>query len=466
MAVATDVESEFLAPCGSCRQVMREFGTDWTVYLTKPDLSYRTMTVGELLPCSFGPDDLNKPKAYTTKTFVAFSTLVLILLVPISYGVLTSTPKDSSERPAFKAYTTKLLIAFGAVGLISYGVWTSTPKDSSKRPAFKPREELCVVAADQHTLSTIAEEVREATAGIPQAYPVREHRVSNRRDVADLPLYRRSVCCVRNAERNISFNKHGEPEPDADLGFRAFHKMEESTGRSVEVPLATMLKLQAQEGPLMIDVFPTRRRAFQIKATELDSTKFMKKISDVTGMPKTSFKIFTAGKKFCHTFTGFSGASRRDSTSVEVGTRSLGKAPAVNWRGSPRLSQILARKGCKTIIPVSFHAGRPPKATNRAIAPNYQQGDRPQVLTGRSPPTTGRATTQSYQQGDRPGLQAGRSPPSILHFCEIKTTRLDNSDFVRGNRPHKSLFPGFGCLEKFHSNPIWLDFQKISHCVF
>ncbi|XP_035696393.1 uncharacterized protein LOC118429875 isoform X1 [Branchiostoma floridae] len=131
-----------------------------------------------------------------------------------------------------QAYTTKLLIAFGAVGLISYGVWTSTPKDSSKRPAFKPREELCVVAADQHTLSTIAEEVREATAGIPQAYPVREHRVSNRRDVADLPLYRRSVCCVRNAERNISFNKHGEPEPDADLGFRAFHKMEESTGRS------------------------------------------------------------------------------------------------------------------------------------------------------------------------------------------------------------------------------------------
>eukprot|EP00058_Branchiostoma_floridae_P022467 XP_002607957.1 hypothetical protein BRAFLDRAFT_120851 [Branchiostoma floridae] len=135
--------------------------------------------------------------------------------------------------------------------------------------------------------------------------------------------------------------------------------------------------------------------------------------------------------RFCHTFTGFSGASRRDSTSVEVGT-----------------------------------AGRPPKATNRAIAPNYQQGDRPQVLTGRSPPTTGRATTQSYQQGDRPGLQAGRSPPSILHFCEIKTTRLDNSDFVRGNRPYKSLFPGLECLEKLHSNPIWLDFQKISHCVF
>ncbi|XP_078614954.1 cytidine deaminase-like isoform X2 [Branchiostoma floridae x Branchiostoma japonicum] len=62
MAVATDVESEFLAPCGSCRQVMREFGTNWTVYLTKPDLSYRAMTVGELLPCSFGPEDLDKPK--------------------------------------------------------------------------------------------------------------------------------------------------------------------------------------------------------------------------------------------------------------------------------------------------------------------------------------------------------------------------------------------------------------------
>ncbi|XP_066296073.1 cytidine deaminase-like isoform X1 [Branchiostoma lanceolatum] len=62
IAIAGNVESEFLAPCGSCRQVMREFGTDWTVYLTKPDLSYRAMTVGELLPCSFGPDDLNKPK--------------------------------------------------------------------------------------------------------------------------------------------------------------------------------------------------------------------------------------------------------------------------------------------------------------------------------------------------------------------------------------------------------------------
>ncbi|XP_078616572.1 uncharacterized protein LOC144884900 isoform X1 [Branchiostoma floridae x Branchiostoma japonicum] len=144
-------------------------------------------------------------------------------------------------------YTTNSLVAFGAVGLlllvpISYGVWTSTPKDSSKRkprPAFKPRgpvapgevkDELCVVAADQHTLSTIAEEVREATAD--SFYPVREHRVSNRRDVADLPLYRRAICCVRNAERNISFNKHGEPEPDADLGFRAFHKMEASVGQS------------------------------------------------------------------------------------------------------------------------------------------------------------------------------------------------------------------------------------------
>ncbi|XP_078616574.1 uncharacterized protein LOC144884900 isoform X3 [Branchiostoma floridae x Branchiostoma japonicum] len=92
------------------------------------------------------------------------------------------------------------------------------------------KDELCVVAADQHTLSTIAEEVREATAD--SFYPVREHRVSNRRDVADLPLYRRAICCVRNAERNISFNKHGEPEPDADLGFRAFHKMEASVGQS------------------------------------------------------------------------------------------------------------------------------------------------------------------------------------------------------------------------------------------
>ncbi|XP_019642890.1 PREDICTED: uncharacterized protein LOC109484109 [Branchiostoma belcheri] len=86
---------------------------------------------------------------------------------------------------------------------------------------------LCVIAADQHTLSTIAEQVREATGGF---YTVEEHLVTNRKAVAELPIYNRAICCVRNAERNISFNNQGALEPEADLGFRAFDRMEAYTG--------------------------------------------------------------------------------------------------------------------------------------------------------------------------------------------------------------------------------------------
>uniref|UniRef100_A0A3B3TCA2 cytidine deaminase n=1 Tax=Paramormyrops kingsleyae TaxID=1676925 RepID=A0A3B3TCA2_9TELE len=57
IAIASD-SAEFISPCGGCRQVMREFGVDWDVYLTKPDGSYRKMSVKETLPASFGPDDL------------------------------------------------------------------------------------------------------------------------------------------------------------------------------------------------------------------------------------------------------------------------------------------------------------------------------------------------------------------------------------------------------------------------
>ncbi|XP_038602629.1 cytidine deaminase [Tachyglossus aculeatus] len=58
MAVASNKQDEFVAPCGACRQVMREFGKDWTVFLTKPDGSYITQNLQELLPLSFGPEDL------------------------------------------------------------------------------------------------------------------------------------------------------------------------------------------------------------------------------------------------------------------------------------------------------------------------------------------------------------------------------------------------------------------------
>lgn len=58
IAVASDMKDDFISPCGACRQVMREFGTNWAVYMTKPDGTYVTKTVEELLPDSFGPQDL------------------------------------------------------------------------------------------------------------------------------------------------------------------------------------------------------------------------------------------------------------------------------------------------------------------------------------------------------------------------------------------------------------------------
>lgn len=47
-----------VAPCGVCRQVMREFcDDDFQVYLVT-DNAVQTMTLGELFPASFGPDNL------------------------------------------------------------------------------------------------------------------------------------------------------------------------------------------------------------------------------------------------------------------------------------------------------------------------------------------------------------------------------------------------------------------------
>uniref|UniRef100_A0A3B1IC54 Cytidine deaminase b n=1 Tax=Astyanax mexicanus TaxID=7994 RepID=A0A3B1IC54_ASTMX len=62
IAIASDLCEQFISPCGGCRQFMREFGATWDVYLSKPDGSYVEMTVEELLPGSFGPDDLKMNK--------------------------------------------------------------------------------------------------------------------------------------------------------------------------------------------------------------------------------------------------------------------------------------------------------------------------------------------------------------------------------------------------------------------
>jgi cytidine deaminase len=47
---------EPVSPCGGCRQRLREFAGDGTpVHLCGPDGLRRTITLGELLPLSFGP---------------------------------------------------------------------------------------------------------------------------------------------------------------------------------------------------------------------------------------------------------------------------------------------------------------------------------------------------------------------------------------------------------------------------
>ncbi|XP_060766831.1 cytidine deaminase b [Neoarius graeffei] len=65
IAIASDLCEQFISPCGACRQFMREFGGSWVVYLSKSDGSYIERTVEELLPESFGPEDLKRKKMHT-----------------------------------------------------------------------------------------------------------------------------------------------------------------------------------------------------------------------------------------------------------------------------------------------------------------------------------------------------------------------------------------------------------------
>ena len=54
------VITEYSSPCGICRQVMREFGDPKKilVILAKTPEDYREKTLDQLLPDSFGPEDL------------------------------------------------------------------------------------------------------------------------------------------------------------------------------------------------------------------------------------------------------------------------------------------------------------------------------------------------------------------------------------------------------------------------
>lgn len=48
-----------VTPCGGCRQRIREFASDdVAIHVCSPEGLRRTLSLGELLPLSFGPDNL------------------------------------------------------------------------------------------------------------------------------------------------------------------------------------------------------------------------------------------------------------------------------------------------------------------------------------------------------------------------------------------------------------------------
>ena len=57
---ANCVISDYCAPCGVCRQTMREFGKpeDVLIIMAKSPTDYVEKTLEELLPMSFGPDSI------------------------------------------------------------------------------------------------------------------------------------------------------------------------------------------------------------------------------------------------------------------------------------------------------------------------------------------------------------------------------------------------------------------------
>ena len=56
----SDVEDQFCVPCGGCRQVIAEFGyaNNCLVLLVKPSGKIKRVTIKELLPSAFTPEDL------------------------------------------------------------------------------------------------------------------------------------------------------------------------------------------------------------------------------------------------------------------------------------------------------------------------------------------------------------------------------------------------------------------------
>jgi cytidine deaminase len=55
-------DSDMTYPCGVCRQVIREFGKDSQIIIANSKDDYKVYKLEELLPHSFGPEDLKHSK--------------------------------------------------------------------------------------------------------------------------------------------------------------------------------------------------------------------------------------------------------------------------------------------------------------------------------------------------------------------------------------------------------------------
>lgn len=61
IAIATD-QSEFIAPCGACRQVIADLAGDIDFIMSNKRGGLMVMKISELLPFPFGPKNLRKRK--------------------------------------------------------------------------------------------------------------------------------------------------------------------------------------------------------------------------------------------------------------------------------------------------------------------------------------------------------------------------------------------------------------------
>ncbi len=60
--IAITGDADYTFPCGVCRQVIREFAKDPIIVIANSTNDYKTFTMDEILPHSFGPEDLTRSK--------------------------------------------------------------------------------------------------------------------------------------------------------------------------------------------------------------------------------------------------------------------------------------------------------------------------------------------------------------------------------------------------------------------